>query len=155
MPNRTVHDDFGTATGALTAVARAGNRPNTHVFLEAFGGCLGGFAASRLPNKIDPPIYPNHRDVAHAVLPVGGALFALRETVGKLCKRFGRALTHSWLSARARIARRISSGYGINSSNGSAASSPDFLPARSEATHPTSRWIWPAFAGLPLICTGM
>lgn len=83
MPNRAVHDVVGTATGALTAVVRAGDQPNAHIFLEAFGGCLGGFAASRLPDKIDPPTCPNHRDVAHAVLPVGGVLCAIWETVAQ------------------------------------------------------------------------
>lgn len=86
MPNRAVHDVFGTAAGALTAVARAGDQPNTHIFLEAFGGCIGGFAASRLPDKIDPPTCPNHRDMAHAIVPVGGALGALWELVAQTQK---------------------------------------------------------------------
>jgi uncharacterized membrane protein YfcA len=86
MPNRAVHDVFGTATGALTAVLRAGDQPNAHVFLEAFGGCLGGFTASRLPDRIDPPTCPNHRDVAHAVLPVGGVLCTVLELVEQVQK---------------------------------------------------------------------
>lgn len=40
------------------------------------GGCLAGLVASRLPDLFDPPVSPNHRDVAHAVAPVGAVLVA-------------------------------------------------------------------------------
>lgn len=77
MPNRAVHDVAGTASGALFAVLRAGNQSNPQIFLESLGGCIGGFAASRLPDIIDPPICPNHRDVGHSIVVVGGVYVAV------------------------------------------------------------------------------
>jgi hypothetical protein len=77
MPNRAVHDVAGTAAGGLLAVLSAGEQPNERIFVECLGGCVGGLLASRLPDKIDPPLCPNHRDVGHAVLVVGGGLAAL------------------------------------------------------------------------------
>ena len=79
MPNRAVHDVAGTAAGGLIAVYFAGEQPNSQIFLECLGGCVGGLMASRLPDKIDPPICPNHRDVGHAVVPIGGLIAALWE----------------------------------------------------------------------------
>lgn len=81
MPNRAVHDTAGVAPGGLLAVLMAGEQPNAYMFLECLGGGIGGFAASRLPDKFDPPVCPNHRDIAHAVLPVGGAVVAIWEVV--------------------------------------------------------------------------
>jgi hypothetical protein len=77
MPNRAVHDVAGTAAGGLLAVLMAGEQPNERIFAECLGGCVAGLLASRLPDKIDPPVCPNHRDVGHAVLVAGGGLAAL------------------------------------------------------------------------------
>src|SRR5580693_8539878 len=83
MPNRAVHDVAGTAAGGLLAVRMAGDQANECIFMEALGGCIGGFITSRLPDKIDPPICPNHRDVGHAVVVVGGVIAALWQEANK------------------------------------------------------------------------
>ena len=54
-----------------------------HKLLEVLGGALAAFGASRLPDLFDPPISPNHRDIAHAIVPVGIAVAACRDYVPK------------------------------------------------------------------------
>ena len=74
MANRIAHDAGGFAAGMIVAAAMAGNQSASGVLLEYVGGGIGGLAASRLPDIFDPPVSPRHRDVAHAVVPVGAAL---------------------------------------------------------------------------------
>lgn len=77
MPNKELHRPVGVVAGAVTAGLLA---DKDHWFLETLGGSLGGWLGAAMPDWIDPPTSPNHRDLAHGVLSAGGCLVAL------LCK---------------------------------------------------------------------
>jgi hypothetical protein len=83
MPNGKFHQAVGTTAGGAASFIFARARPNqpiAHTMLETIGGCIAGNLGARAPDVIDPPTSPRHRGIAHGVVPVGAATFAL---VGK------------------------------------------------------------------------
>ncbi len=73
MPNRREHTAVGAVAGALTAFLRSSARDPEELLLEVAGGALGGALGGRLPDILEPPTSPDHRGVAHAVIPVAAA----------------------------------------------------------------------------------
>jgi len=70
MPNRSEHDSAALVTGTTFAYSRAINFKSPLPIVEAVGGAIGSLIGGRLPDRLDPPTSPNHRGLAHAVLPV-------------------------------------------------------------------------------------
>lgn len=80
MPNRRTHKLAGGVTGCLAALAheRGWTRPEDRTAF-ALGALVGGAAGGVLPDVLDPPTSPNHRQTAHGLLSVGLATLMSRE----------------------------------------------------------------------------
>lgn len=70
MPNGKTHQVVGAASGAAYAAYLAQNETDANWVFEALGGAIGGTYAARLPDIIDPATSPNHRSIAHGMIPV-------------------------------------------------------------------------------------
>lgn len=83
MSSRAEHLAAGAFVGFLTELLHADRhkRPvNTrNVVLSALGGAFG----SRLPDVIEPPIHPHHRDTAHSVVAGAGVALAVLDSDGE------------------------------------------------------------------------
>lgn len=71
MANRRAHQVVGTGVGIAWATYCARGQEDDNQALEVFGGAVAGFIGGRMPDILDRPTHPGHRDVAHAVAPVG------------------------------------------------------------------------------------
>ena len=66
--------------GGAYAGIRAGrryksrSRPAAPIAAETAGGMVGGWLGGALPDWIDPPTSPNHRNFGHGVATVAGAI---------------------------------------------------------------------------------
>ena len=70
MPNLQEHLLASRTVGAVTAGFQASReRDPFNILLEIIGGYIGGDLGGRLPDGIDPPTWPGHRSVGHAVVP--------------------------------------------------------------------------------------
>lgn len=93
VPNRDVHTLVGAATGGVAAWNHQHHwiQPNDR---PAFmlGSGLGGAIGGRLPDQLDPPCSPNHRQAAHGILPC---------TLGTIFFREGLNAAVDWLLEQA------------------------------------------------------
>lgn len=67
MPNKKIHTSVGATAGVvktLAAQVRNENISLPELIASGVGGLLGG----RLPDMIDPPNSPNHRDIGHSIM---------------------------------------------------------------------------------------
>ncbi len=71
MPDGKTHRRVGAIAGAVYAGCRAPTEAATNLWLESFGGAVGGSIGGGLPDLMDPPVSPWHRSLAHGVAPVG------------------------------------------------------------------------------------
>jgi len=67
MAQRKDHIILGGAAGAAIAVWRAPNRKPEDKVFGGLGCIIGGVAGSRMPDILDPPTYPGHRDFGHSI----------------------------------------------------------------------------------------
>jgi len=74
MPNRKKHVSVGGAAGVAYAALNALDQSPFNLVLEAIGGFAGGKVGGCIPDFLDPATTPNHRDMAHSLLAVGGVL---------------------------------------------------------------------------------
>ena len=76
MPNKKEHMNTGAVSGLVVAGAVALCQENTPAerFIEAAGGFLGGAVGGMIADKIDRPTSPNHRSIAHGLIPNAGLL---------------------------------------------------------------------------------
>jgi len=89
MPNRQTHVVVGTLTGGGLAAYRAREQEPLAAFLETVGGVIGGHIGGRLPDIIEPALWPGHRQFAHSVTAVSGiaySLYKLLEEWEKECR---------------------------------------------------------------------
>jgi len=70
MSNRSEHDSAALLAGTTFAYSRGINFKSPQPVLEAVGGAIGSVIGGRLPDRLDPPTSPNHRGLAHGILPV-------------------------------------------------------------------------------------
>lgn len=69
MPNADTHVPVGLMAGGLAGYTSAPKDvPGLDRLIETLGGLLGGYIGARLPDIIDPPTNPNHRDIAHGAV---------------------------------------------------------------------------------------
>ena len=75
MANGKVHVAVGRGAGVATAGIAARNEDAQVIFLRALGGFFGGDLGGRMPDLLDPPCNgPNHRSVAHGLIPLGSTM---------------------------------------------------------------------------------
>ncbi len=80
MPNRDIHRPVGMVAGGAYAGVRAHRRykdrpqPTAPIVAETMGGIAGGWLGGALPDWIDPPTSPNHRNYGHGIATVAGAV---------------------------------------------------------------------------------
>jgi len=80
MPSRDIHRPVGAVAGAGYSAYRAHLRyrrrpaPAVPVVAETIGGFAGGWLGGAMPDWIDPPTSPNHRNFGHGIATVGGAV---------------------------------------------------------------------------------
>ena len=67
MPNRQVHQSWGSVSGASHAALRAHDQQPLHVAMRAIGGSIGGRFGGRFPDVLEPASWPDHRHVCHSV----------------------------------------------------------------------------------------
>ena len=81
MPNRNTHATTGALVGTGWALAhqRAWLRPSDQALFTC-GATTGGLIGGCLPDVFDPPCSPNHRQLAHALAPIG--FFAVKTWAG-------------------------------------------------------------------------
>lgn len=72
MPGRQTHVAVGILAGGGFAAYRAREQEQLSTFLEAVGGAIGGYIGGRLPDIIEPALWPGHRQFVHSVA-AGGA----------------------------------------------------------------------------------
>ena len=94
--NRNVHMPVGVASAVVQVLTD--EDPAALPTAELAGRLVGGAWGSLLPDIIDPPTYPGHRGVGHAVVPMAiAALLIIRYAPG-----FQDALRTQANAARAR-----------------------------------------------------
>lgn len=69
MPDGKTHRSIGAGAGAVAAGFYAREQNLIDMIIEAFGGWLAGRFGGALPDLLEPAVTPNHRKVAHAVMP--------------------------------------------------------------------------------------
>jgi hypothetical protein len=74
MPNGKVHREWGGMTGVVCGAVAVSHDPSFYALAGWIGGGVGGVVGGSLPDLIDVPCHPNHRSLAHGVLPVGTAV---------------------------------------------------------------------------------
>jgi len=72
MPNRQTHTKVGVLAGCGFAAYRGHEQELSNMLLEAIGGGASGYIGSRLPDIIEPALWPGHRQFVHSVA-AGGA----------------------------------------------------------------------------------
>jgi hypothetical protein len=72
MPNRGEHLAVSVPVGMAFSIHKASGYSSLQVLIEGFGGALGGALGGLCPDLLDPPTSPNHRGIAHGMLPVSG-----------------------------------------------------------------------------------
>jgi hypothetical protein len=80
MPSRDIHRPVGAVAGAGYSAYHAHRRYRRHpapavpVVAETIGGFVSGWLGGALPDWIDPPTSPNHRNFGHGIATVAGAV---------------------------------------------------------------------------------
>jgi membrane-bound metal-dependent hydrolase YbcI (DUF457 family) len=81
MPNRNTHFWTGAGFGALNYAARKKQRNESTNILELLFVGLASGGAAILPDVIDRPTGPNHRNIGHSVNFAGHIAAKARETI--------------------------------------------------------------------------
>jgi hypothetical protein len=71
MPNQSEHIAAAIPAGIAFSICKAPQGDGKAILLECIGGALGAIFGAVLPDMIDVPNSPNHRSVAHGVVPAG------------------------------------------------------------------------------------
>ena len=72
MSNRAEHIAVAVPAGIASSLYKAPAANGSAILWETMGGAFGAVPGTVLPDLIDVPSCPNHRSVAHGVVPVGG-----------------------------------------------------------------------------------
>jgi membrane-bound metal-dependent hydrolase YbcI (DUF457 family) len=81
--NRAEHIAGGMPVAVASAAIAARNQPPPYFVVESVvGGTLGGMLGIILPDIFEPATTPNHRGVAHAVVPMAAVGVALWKIAG-------------------------------------------------------------------------
>ena len=83
MPNRNTHFWTGAGFGALNYFVKKKQRNESANLLELFLVGLASGGAAILPDLIDRPTGPNHRNIGHSVDFSGNIILKAREAVQK------------------------------------------------------------------------
>ncbi len=67
MPDKKIHTAVGATAGVTQMLATQIIDDNINL-PELIGSTVGGLLGGRLPDIIDPPDSPNHRDIGHSIL---------------------------------------------------------------------------------------
>lgn len=89
MPSRQTHVKIGVLGGCAFAAYRSCEQDLPNMLLETIGGGFGGYVGSRLPDIIEPALWPGHRQFAHSVAAgssVAYSLYKLFEGWEKGCR---------------------------------------------------------------------
>lgn len=86
MPRRDTHVTAGVAAGAVWAFYHARNEHPADQVVEVLGGAVGGWLGGLLPDFIDPPASPQHRDIAHGFILLLLVAFASLEAERQACR---------------------------------------------------------------------
>lgn len=79
MPNKATHVRAGMISGGAVATLQARDLSGAALLAEVLGGILGGYCGGRLPDVIEPPTSPRHRQTAHSwTIGIGTAFSALQ-----------------------------------------------------------------------------
>lgn len=87
MPNRDLHRPTSTIAGGIYAGCRARRRyrrtpqPLPAIVVESTGGIVGGWLGGILPDVIDPPTSPDHRNFGHGMATVAGVIALSAESI--------------------------------------------------------------------------
>jgi membrane-bound metal-dependent hydrolase YbcI (DUF457 family) len=79
MAKKPMHVKAGVLTGAGLAAYRAREQKLLDILLEAVGGGVGGYFGGRLPDIIEPALWPGHRQFAHSVTAGTGIIVGFNE----------------------------------------------------------------------------
>ena len=94
MPSRDVHRPAGMAVGGAFAGARAYAQykdcPDwlVRTIIATLGGIGGGWLGGAMPDWIDPPTSPNHRNYGHGVATVIGVIGGAADWLAGVQKKF-------------------------------------------------------------------
>jgi uncharacterized membrane protein YfcA len=86
MPRRDTHVTVGVAAGAVWAYYHARNEHPVDQAVEVLGGAIGGWFGGLLPDVLDPPTTPRHRDMAHGLVLLLLVAFASLEAERRACR---------------------------------------------------------------------
>jgi hypothetical protein len=106
MPSRDIHRPVSGTVGAGYAGHKAYRRykdrsaPGLPIVTETIGGFAGGWLGGALPDIIDPPTSPNHRNFGHGIATVAGAVAwtadAILDLQEKLRKQADKLQVNRW-----------------------------------------------------------
>lgn len=96
MANGKAHRKTGLIVGTVAGAIAALDEDGAAFLAEVAGGALGGKFGGMMPDVLDPPTSPNHRGLAHGIIPAG-ALFtwAMAELPGWQAELRNRATHHA------------------------------------------------------------
>jgi len=77
MPSRQTHVKVGVLAGCCFAAYRSCEQDLPNMLLETIGGGVGGYVGSRLPDIIEPALWPGHRQFAHSVAAGSSVAYSL------------------------------------------------------------------------------
>lgn len=86
MPRRDTHVTAGVAAGAVWAFYHARKEHTSDQVVEVLGGAIGGWFGGLLPDVLDPPTTPDHRDVGHGFALLLLVAFASLEAERQACR---------------------------------------------------------------------
>jgi membrane-bound metal-dependent hydrolase YbcI (DUF457 family) len=75
MPNRNVHMLIGAGAGFGVSLLISKIKEEKIGVAEYASATICGIIGSLIPDKIDTPMHPNHRSIAHGTLPVGFVIY--------------------------------------------------------------------------------
>ncbi len=67
MPNGRAHRRLGAAAGGVAALYHARDEPFGGALVEFLGGVCGGIVGGMPPDRLDPPVSPQHRGACHSL----------------------------------------------------------------------------------------
>ena len=83
MPSRQTHVKVGVLGGCGFAAYRSREQDLPNMLLETIGGGFGGYVGSRLPDIIEPALWPGHRQFAHSVTAGSSVAYSLYKLLEK------------------------------------------------------------------------
>jgi membrane-bound metal-dependent hydrolase YbcI (DUF457 family) len=82
LPDGRTHAFLGVTVGAATGVLVAPEEPDYAKLIVAMGAAFGGYAGGILPDVLEPPLHPHHRDFCHSVMLTGSLVAATGAPAG-------------------------------------------------------------------------